>query len=192
MEIPLQILWIDQAEADMLHTINELRARTPFFTALRIGTPAELRLALSQNEWTLLLVGDLPPGLQLADIKAVLDETQKYPTLILLGEMLDPESRQQNRVFDYASRHDMDRLAFILNRECQRQEVMQASQEQFRALIENSPDVVALVDADGLLLYGNKSAEQVLGFTVEELLGRSFLICCTLKIESRPKRCSVN
>ena len=46
------------------------------------------------------------------------------------------------------------------------------SEEHFRSLVQNSSDVVTLVDADMTVRYGTPSLERVLGHSPEELLGR--------------------
>ncbi len=43
----------------------------------------------------------------------------------------------------------------------------------FRSLIENSLDIITVLDADGLYLYQSPNLEQVLGYKPEELIGKS-------------------
>lgn len=47
------------------------------------------------------------------------------------------------------------------------------TEAQFRALIENTHDVVSVVDPDGTCRYASPSAERVLGYDRSELAGRS-------------------
>jgi PAS domain S-box-containing protein len=44
--------------------------------------------------------------------------------------------------------------------------------EQFRALIEHSSDIISLHDADGVMRYQSPSITPVLGYTQDELLGQ--------------------
>jgi PAS domain S-box-containing protein len=44
---------------------------------------------------------------------------------------------------------------------------------RFQALIENSADAVALLDADGTILYESPSVSRILGYSSEELVGRN-------------------
>jgi PAS domain S-box-containing protein len=46
------------------------------------------------------------------------------------------------------------------------------SEERFRALIENSSDVIGVVTADGINLYKSPSVKQVMGYEPSELIGR--------------------
>jgi two-component system, cell cycle sensor histidine kinase and response regulator CckA len=49
---------------------------------------------------------------------------------------------------------------------------VQASEGRFRALIEKSFDAVILIAADGTIAYASPSTARVLGFSLEELVGR--------------------
>ncbi len=48
------------------------------------------------------------------------------------------------------------------------------SEERYRFLVENSPDVVFTTDADGMYTYYSESVEQLTGFPPAELIGRHF------------------
>ena len=52
------------------------------------------------------------------------------------------------------------------------EEMQQASEKRFRAMIENSADAIALVDMQGAVVYASPSTERMLGYAPEELLGR--------------------
>jgi PAS domain S-box-containing protein len=48
------------------------------------------------------------------------------------------------------------------------------SEEKFRNLVENAPIGIYYCDFDGKLVYGNKKAEEIVGYKKEELIGESF------------------
>ncbi len=52
-------------------------------------------------------------------------------------------------------------------------EQIQRSEERFRALVDNSNEVVSLLDREGVTLYSSQSAAAILGDPVEELVGRT-------------------
>ena len=47
------------------------------------------------------------------------------------------------------------------------------SERRFRALAQNASDVVAILDADGVILYESPSVERALGYRPEDLVGES-------------------
>jgi PAS domain S-box-containing protein len=49
------------------------------------------------------------------------------------------------------------------------------SEEHFRSIIENSPDLIAIIEPDGKIRYHSPSIERVLGITPDSVVGRPFL-----------------
>jgi two-component system cell cycle sensor histidine kinase/response regulator CckA len=57
----------------------------------------------------------------------------------------------------------------------QTEEELRLSEERYRVLIENCPLGIYYSDFHGRFLYGNKKAEQIIGYQKEELQGKNFL-----------------
>ncbi len=55
------------------------------------------------------------------------------------------------------------------------EEALKEREEHFRALIENSLDGIAILSSDMIILYESPSAERIIGYKLEELIGRSIL-----------------
>jgi PAS domain S-box-containing protein len=53
------------------------------------------------------------------------------------------------------------------------EEALRRSEQYFRSLIENALDIISLTDERGMILFSSPSIERVLGYTPDELLGRS-------------------
>ncbi len=53
------------------------------------------------------------------------------------------------------------------------QEALSASDKRFRALIENSTDMVTLLDEKGFILYDSPSIKRILGYSLEEKIGKN-------------------
>lgn len=72
---------------------------------------------------------------------------------------------------------DGERLAFVVCEDITErrnaEQALQEREEYFRALTENSNDIITVLDADGTIRYESASVERVLGWRPEELEGRS-------------------
>jgi diguanylate cyclase (GGDEF)-like protein/PAS domain S-box-containing protein len=54
-------------------------------------------------------------------------------------------------------------------------DAQRASEERFRALVQNASDVTTVITAEGTITYQSPASERVLGYPAESLYGRSFL-----------------
>jgi PAS domain S-box-containing protein len=55
------------------------------------------------------------------------------------------------------------------------EEILRESEENLQTYLDNAPEGVCLYDLQGVFLYGNTMAEEILGYRKEELIGNSFL-----------------
>ncbi len=68
----------------------------------------------------------------------------------------------------------LNSIIFDVTEHKQAEEALRRSEENLRAYLEGAPDGVYINDLDGVLLYGNREAERITGYTREELVGGSF------------------
>ncbi len=52
------------------------------------------------------------------------------------------------------------------------EETLQENEKRFRALIENSSDIIQVIDSEGVIRYVSPSIQRILGYRPEELIGR--------------------
>jgi PAS domain S-box-containing protein len=101
------------------------------------------------------------------------------------GETITYEVRRRHkdgswRWINYSMRnmlHDPDLRAEVVNfhditESKEAEEALKASEERFRALIENSSDVIMLIDANNKRTYVSPAISRVLGYSVEEFLSQ--------------------
>jgi len=67
------------------------------------------------------------------------------------------------------------------------EEALREGEERFRTLFEFAPDAYYLNDLEGTFINGNKTAEDLLGYKREELIGKNFLQLGLLPSEDLPK-----
>jgi len=89
--------------------------------------------------------------------------------LVLAGEAADDEETR------YALRTLAHQVALALSSAELSAEVhRQAGEARFATLVQNSSDLITVLDANNTVLYQSPSIERVLGYTVEEVTGRPF------------------
>ncbi|MFZ5570821.1 MAG: PAS domain S-box protein [Thermodesulfobacteriota bacterium] len=69
----------------------------------------------------------------------------------------------------------------------QAEAALRESEELFRKFLEEAPDGVYMNDLEGNFLYGNRKAEEIIGYSREELIGRNFLELPILAESSLPR-----
>lgn len=65
-------------------------------------------------------------------------------------------------------------VAISINNAVSYQKVLE-SEERFRSLSENAPDIIYRLDTNGLFTYVNPAWERILGHSLEEIMGRYFI-----------------
>lgn len=85
-------------------------------------------------------------------------------------------AREFNRMAAAINQHQAQLQAYANELEArveERTKTLQTSERRFRALIQNSLDVVALVDRQGNIVYESPSISKVLGYMPDESVGRN-------------------
>jgi len=83
--------------------------------------------------------------------------------------------------------HETDRLRERVLELEQLNTELQASEERLRVLFEHAPDGYYLSDLKGTFTDGNKAAEEITGYTRDELVGKSYLKLKLLPAEQLPR-----
>jgi len=184
----LRILMLEDSPTDGELNAFELREAGFAFTGRRVETKDAFVTELDTFSPDLILADYSLPGF---DGQAALQIVQaKYPDVPFvfvsgtLGEETAVESLKLGAT-DYVLKHNLDRLGPVVKRALreaderlqrkQAEQALRASEERFRALIEQGSDIVAIVGIDATLSYITPSVERLLGYTPEDLIGESGL-----------------
>jgi PAS domain S-box-containing protein len=66
-------------------------------------------------------------------------------------------------------------MALDITERKQSEEQLRASEEKLRLYLDSSPDAIYISDSTATFSYGNRAAERIIGYSREELIGKSFL-----------------
>jgi PAS domain S-box-containing protein len=146
----------------------------------RLGAALE-RLSADHFDVLLLDLG-LPDQQGLETLVRAHAQAPKVPIVVLTG--LDDEALAVKAVRagaqDYLVKGRVDgellvRSVRYASERGRAVEALERREAHYRSLIENSLDLIAILNADGTIRYASPSHERVLGFALDELVGRNAL-----------------
>ncbi|MFC4405838.1 histidine kinase N-terminal 7TM domain-containing protein [Haloarchaeobius iranensis] len=123
------------------------------------ANPAAERLLSSS-----LLVGEPIAAVLPPDADLLVDASEGERTEFVVGE--GPNRRFVDADVSSVGRGDASRLLVLRDVTNARE-----TEQRFQTLIENSSDIVTVLDADGTIQYQSPSTERILGYEPEELAG---------------------
>jgi len=178
----IKILVVDDQDACCLVD----RSRKSADPQLRFDVAVNLREALKSleiNKYDALLIDlDLPESSGLQTFHIIHKQFPETPLIILTTIDDEPVAVEciKKGASDYLIKGSIsftDTLARSVLYAIEHKRVEQAvrqSEKDFRNIVNESPDAIAVIDANGFALFVNHAAEELLGQTAEELLGKAF------------------
>jgi diguanylate cyclase (GGDEF)-like protein/PAS domain S-box-containing protein len=85
------------------------------------------------------------------------------------GSIVDVETSAT--VISYDNREVLCTVVRDITERKETEEALKESEERYRALTQNSSDIVTLLRADGTIRYQSPSVERILGYSTEEMVG---------------------
>ncbi len=187
---PIRLLFIEDAENDVILLLHRFRNAGYAPTYLQVASEEGLLEALQRESWDVILCDHNLPGF---NAQAALRRTQELgvdlPFIIVSGVMQEDEAIAAMRAgaHDYLSKNKLDRLVPAVEREMrevvnrrekrQAEQTLRQSEARLRALTDNIPGVVFQMGytPDGMLgfQYLSEAATMLFGTSAEELIGSS-------------------
>lgn len=182
----LRVLIIEDSENDALLLIRALRKGGYEPVYQRVQTEEGVRAALEAESWDLVLSDHDMPSFSAPAALAVLKESGlDLPFIIVsgaIGEEIAVELMKAG-AHDFIKKGKMGRLIPAIERELREaknrrqqreaEEMLRKREQEFKALVENAPDIVARFDREWRYLYVNPAMEKDTGMPPHAFIGRT-------------------
>lgn len=182
MEKPLNVLFVEDSEADAELTAAELSRGGFTPRSFRVETRDEMLEALNSDEWHLIICDYRMPHFSAEEALATLKQSgQDIPFIIASGAVTaeDAVTLLKQGAHDFMDKGAMARLVPAVDRELREAGMRRErrfAEERVRILsraIEQSPVSVVITDPQGQIEYVNPRFEEASGYSAEESLGKS-------------------
>jgi PAS domain S-box-containing protein len=186
MSEPLRVLVVEDSADDSLLIEMELRRHGFDLTSERVDTARAMNSALVRQTWDVIVSDYTIPGFGGIEALEVLHESGlDLPFIIVsgaIGERVAVEAMKAG-AHDYVLKDNLARLGPVVQRELQEaagrqtrrqtEELLRASEERYRRLVETSPDAITVTDLSGKIIMANQRVAELHGYAnSDELLGR--------------------
>jgi PAS domain S-box-containing protein len=184
----LRALIVEDSEDDALLLIRNLKKGGYTLVYERVETAAAMKKALKEKEWDLILCDYKMPNFNAPSALALLKEANiDLPVIIVSGTIGEETAVECMRLGarDYIMKSRMSRLCPAIARELKEakarkkqmrtEEKLRHEEQRFRALSEQSLDMIILVNRELAVTYVNPAVERFLGLKEKRIIGHKIL-----------------
>ncbi|MGV3626784.1 MAG: diguanylate cyclase [Betaproteobacteria bacterium] len=170
MKQRLRLLIVENSDADRALLLHALDSQGYAVVSLAVATAIELRAALEEEQWDLIICGQPIADFPAAAALAIAKEIRPLLPFIIVSSETDLNlavALIKLGAQDYVQKSELVRLGAVIDRELRtaewrrRQKVTEGklyeTQELFRAIVENVGDLVAVLDTEGRRVYNSPS-----------------------------------
>ncbi|MCE5211795.1 MAG: PAS domain S-box protein [Deltaproteobacteria bacterium] len=181
----LRVLIVEDSEDDALFLIRRLKEGGYHPVFKRVATADAMNKAVKEKQWDIILCDYMMPDFDAPAAIAVLRELNiDIPFIIISGNIGEKAEIEFMRLgaHDCLNRSDLSRLCPAIARELKEakirkmqkhtEETFLREEQRFRALAEQSSDIIALVNQEGTILYENRAVERILDLDPKEMIGK--------------------
>lgn len=178
---PIRLLLLEDNPDDAELMLRELHKGGLAVTEKRVEARDEFVRSLAEFEPDVVITDyHLPSFDGRAALEIVRATRPDIPVIVVSGALNDEESSELMRLgaADFVLKDRPARLGAAVRNALQRAaeaRLRRAEDARFRALIENLSEVIATLDAQGLVRYVSPSVTAIGGYAPGELVGRQFM-----------------
>lgn len=177
---PLRVLLVEDSEFDARLVVGLLRTGGYQITSRRVATAADLRSALAEERWDLVVADHQLPGFNAAEaLRLVQSSGQDVPFIVVSGGVGEEAALALMKAgaHDVLMKGHLNRLLPVVERElreARNRAERRAGELRLRRLWESSPDAILMMDERGCVAFVNPAAEALFGRPAAELVGQRF------------------
>jgi PAS domain S-box-containing protein len=187
MDIPLRVLIIEDSDRDVALEVRALKAAGYQVTYAVAETAVEMKAALAEQVFDIVISDNDMPQFDAAGALAVLKQSGMDIPFIIVSGSIGQEigvALMKAGAHDFVMKDSPARLVPAVQRELRdaesrkerkrAEEKLRESEEQYRTLVENASDIVFRLDDTGHITFVNPAAIRITGYEEEEIIGRHY------------------
>ncbi len=182
MAQPLRVLVVEDSVDDTFFIVRELQRGGYEVEFERVDTAASMQAALEAKGWDLIISDYRLPQFGGAAALALFQRTGvDVPFIVVSGAMSEEAAVEmlKSGAHDYVMKDRLSRLTPAVSRELRAAEERRTRRQAetdaafLASLVQSCDDAITGKTLDGTVVSWNVGAEQLYGYTAEEMIGRS-------------------
>jgi len=187
MDIPLRLLIIEDSDRDVALEMRALEAAGYRVTYTVVVTAAEMKAALAEQTFDIVISDHAMPQFDAPGALAVLKESGLDIPFIIVSGSIGEEAAvalMKAGAHDYVLKHRLSFLAPGVEHALQdaedrhgrkrAEEALRESEEKYRNLFDNAGEAI-FVAQEGKIVFLNPRMSCLIGYPAEEIMGRQFI-----------------
>ncbi|MFH1862062.1 MAG: PAS domain S-box protein [bacterium] len=179
----LRVLIVEDSADDAALVLRQLQSGRFNTQHRRVDNAADLRKALDQEAWNIIISDHSMPNFDSFGALAVLQEKNLDTPFIIVSGAIGEETvvaAMKAGAHDYVSKNNLARLLPVVERELraaqernwkqETENALRSSEERLRTIVQNMPVMMCAFDENGRIIAWNRESEEVTGYNAAEVI----------------------